>query len=247
MTSGEREDGGYLCPAGHELRVTVRCLTEDLHRSADSTFEDLLAIPIIRALVAKRGRTRTGGKTVGPRAGERTLYHLGQGDDHRGTTWWDARYDVVWLCAYRAHRSGAPADAFPYFRELMSAGRVMPTRVDYDRLGQDRSARSLADAVRAGQLLLDEARAIMGREVRGTIALHDIGVVVELVETITETYVAINMRHISPEALQLVLLGIYPDRNFGDWDGGRPFPPRPLDLEAPEMCWSILHEPLAHG
>lgn len=247
MTSGECDAGGYLCADGHELRITARCLTEDFDRPADEAFENLLGIPIVRALVVKRAPTRTGGKTVGPRAGERTLYHLGQGDDHRGATWWDSRHDVVWLCAYREHRSGAPNDAFPYFRELISAGRIMPTRIDYESLGADRSARAVANAVREGQRLLTEARVSLGREVRGVVALQDVGVVVEMVETMTETCVAINVRRITPEELQLVLLGIYPDREFDEWDGGRSFPTRPLDLEAPEMCWSILHDPLPDG
>lgn len=248
MIAGVCDAGGYLCADGHELRVTARCLTEDLGLPAASHFADLLGLPIVRALVGKRGGARTGGKTVGPVAGDRTLHHLGLGDDHRGSTWWDTRFDVVWLCAYRGHRSGAPGDSFPYFRELISAGLMMPTRPDYERLERDRSARAVIDAVRDGQRLLALARTSLGIEVRGTVALRDVGVVVEVVETLDETYVAIRMRELNdPDELSLILLGIHPDREFGDWQAGRPFPPRSLDLDAAEMCWSILHDPLPDG
>lgn len=245
MTSGKCHAGGYLCSSGHELRVTVRCLTEDLGRRLGNDFADLLEIPIVRALVAKRGRTTMGGKTVGPSAGERTFYHLGQGDDHRGATWFDVRHDVVWLCAYGRHRSGSPDDAFPYFRALIAAGRIMPIRADYEWLRDDRSSRAVTNAVRDGKILLSAARAKLGSEVRGTVALQDVGVVVEVVESVTETYVAIKMRHITPEGLQLVLLGFYPERDFGEWQPGRPFPARPIDVEDAEMCFSILHDSLA--
>ncbi len=242
MTAGECRAGGFLCTAGHELRLTSRCLLENLARAVDTPFVDLLEIPIVSALVGKRGGATIGSKTVGPAAGDRTLYHLGQGNDHRGATWFDAENGVVWLCAYRHHRSGTQADAFPYFRELIADGRMMPVRSDYEQLAADRTARSAREAIRDAQPILAKARRRPGNEVRGTVSFESVGVVVEVIETMTETYVALSMLRITPKILQLVLLGFYPDRDYDEWQPGRPYPARRLDADRAEMCFSIFHE-----
>ena len=79
----------------------------------------------------------TGTRTVGPAAGELTIYRLGQGHEHRGATWHDAAERVLWLCAYGLHRSGEDDDAFPYFHGLIGAGTLLPTEGDYAALFDD--------------------------------------------------------------------------------------------------------------
>jgi hypothetical protein len=87
--------------------------------------------------MSKRETTPVGAKTVGPAAGDRSLHHLGIGNDHRGVTWWDAAAQVVWLCAYGLHRSGEPDDAFHYFDQLLDSGSIYPTPADYEWLEND--------------------------------------------------------------------------------------------------------------
>jgi len=80
--------GSCICEA-HELRITQRCLVEDLGYDAMSTFADASSHPIVRAFENQRSGNPIGTKTVGPAAGERTLYRIGYGHNHRGATWYD--------------------------------------------------------------------------------------------------------------------------------------------------------------
>jgi hypothetical protein len=144
-------------------------MEEDLHVSEDTAFADLLKREIVKALVKDRATDPEGGKTVGPQAGDKTLYRLGYGDDHRGATWFDRKHNVVWLCAYSLHRSGDPNDAFPYFDELIAAQRIRPQEDDYEALFLERDER-FADLVYGdAQTLLAEARRNPGEERSGIV------------------------------------------------------------------------------
>jgi hypothetical protein len=136
----EFHSGGCLCLT-HELRITGRCLVDDLGMTADTSFEDALRHPIVQAFQGKRLTNTGSGKTVGPKAGGKTLFHLGVGDDHRGATWLDVHERVVWLCAYGWHRSGQRNDAFQLFAQLLENDEIYPTRDDYRRLLLDRQRR----------------------------------------------------------------------------------------------------------
>src|SRR5581483_1459751 len=102
--------GSYLCD-DYELRITQRCLRDDLGMPPNATFGDALAHPVVQAFRNQRRQSPVGTKTIGPAAAANTIYRLGHTDDHRGATWHDEANRVVWLCAYRRHRSGEPADA----------------------------------------------------------------------------------------------------------------------------------------
>lgn len=66
--------GAFLC-SEYELRITERCLTEDLGESNEGEFEELCDRHEIVRSFRERRRTDTGsGDTVGPDAGDRTLY-----------------------------------------------------------------------------------------------------------------------------------------------------------------------------
>src|SRR5689334_21297157 len=136
--AGSLDRGSFICDLGHELRVTCRCLRDDLGIEPPAAFADLVDVEIVKALISKRAEHVGEGKTVGPRAGGATLYRLGRGDDHRGATWADLPNSVVWLCAYGFHRSGTEDDAFKKFRRLMEAGQMYPTVEDYEWLNEDR-------------------------------------------------------------------------------------------------------------
>lgn len=78
---------------------------------------------------------------MGPEAGDKSVYRLARGHDHRGATWYDRRNAVVWLCAYKHHRSGAEDDSFKVWPKLIREGKIQPTKADYKRLGHDRVRR----------------------------------------------------------------------------------------------------------
>lgn len=132
--------GGCLC-AHYELRITERCLIDDLGMPPDVSFEQAIRHPIVQSFHSRRQDVPTGGKTVGPEAGENTLYHLGSGDDHRGATWFEAEQGVVWLCAYGFHRSGEADDAFQLFSHLLESDEIYPAAADYRALRRDRAQR----------------------------------------------------------------------------------------------------------
>ena len=141
--SGDMQFGGCLL-SDYELRITRRCLVDDLQIADGSSFEEAAGHPIVHALVAKRSDNPVGPKTVGPAAGSNTLYHLGTGHVHRGATWFDPEHKIVWLCAYGKHRSGTPDDAFQLFRQLIDSEAIYPTEEDYMRVTYDRESRFFA-------------------------------------------------------------------------------------------------------
>ena len=131
--------GSLVCAAGHELRVTDRCLREDLSRSREATFEELAGRHgIVRAFSRERSGATAGVDTLGPRGGRRPLTVLRHTNDWRGVTWFDKETGVVWLCACAWHRSGQPDDAFPIFETLRDKDRIWPTEEDYEALLADR-------------------------------------------------------------------------------------------------------------
>jgi hypothetical protein len=224
-----------------ELRVTERCLVEDLEVAAGTPFEDLLSHEIIKAFTKDRASTPEGGKTVGPAAGDKTLYRLGYGDDHRGATWHDALENVVWLCAYHGrHRSGHPQDAFPYFDELIKQGRIRPTEDDYTRLFEERDERFVDLVLHDAQALLKKAQSEPGKEVSGVIGGEaTVGVFVEVVETLSETYIAFSAVELGYERLAPLLAAFFPEDVSADWEQTREFPTR--ELRKDELCFRILH------
>ena len=235
--------GSYVLE-DYELRITQRCLSEDLGEDPKISFDDLRGHEIVKALVKDRATDPAAGKTVGPAAGAKTLFRLGYADHHRGATWWDATNRVVWLCAYHGgHRSGESDDSFPYFDELIEAGRIMPTEVDYERLFEDRDEEFddfvLADA----QELLSEARARPGDEIQGIVGGHvGAGVLVDVVDTEEEIFVVFHWRDISDQNVLFKLLAAFvPDSTWEQWRQSR-FPRRDLDAEAGEVCFSYVKD-----
>jgi hypothetical protein len=132
---------GAFITVDYELRITERCLIEDLDLAADSSFEHALGRPIVIAFRAKRAADPGDGETVGPQAGDRTLYKLRSGRRHRGATLFDSVERVVWLCAYGLHTSGEPDDAYKLFAALIESKMITPTSSDYRRLGRERACR----------------------------------------------------------------------------------------------------------
>lgn len=232
--------GSCLCGT-YELRITRRCLLDDLNLGPGTSFSATVSHPIVQAFQSQRSTNVTGSKTVGPASGERTLYRLGHGHDHRGATWYDPRERVVWLCAYRLHRSGDPDDAFPYFHELIRAERIMPTEDDYEALFQDRAFRFAETLPQDAQALLTRARSNLGVEEVGLIGgAETTGVVVEVVESLEETHVALSVARMDYTRIVLILQAFYPEATFGDWELASRLPTR--CLHGDEVCYRILRD-----
>ena len=121
---GTFDRGSYLAIAGCDIRVTSRCLAEDLGRDDASPLEGLAGLPIIRGLCGKHDRDPSFVDTVGPAAGARTLGTLQYGNGHRGAVWLDRPNNGFWLCAHRLHRSGTADDAFPFFMSLLALDQL---------------------------------------------------------------------------------------------------------------------------
>lgn len=230
MSEPLRHHRGSCIGPRYELRITRRCLVDDLELASDASFELAYSRrPIVGAFQSQRLADPRGTRTVGPEAGAQTFYRLGLGHDHRGATWHDTTEGVVWLCAYSLHRSGEPDDAFKYFPSLIAAGTMLPDAADYDALFSDRAHRfvdTLADDARS---LLSAARAEPGLEHRGIVGGElPTGVIVEIVETLEETCIALSGELLDAERIVLVLAAFYPDAEFTDWEFMAALPHRAL-------------------
>ena len=154
----------FVCVLGHELRITRRCLTDDVNDSCDALFDELVARHgIIRAFKRERRSATSGTDTLGPSGGERPLTVLRHTNNWRGVTWFEEKAAVVWLCACARHRSGQPNDAFPRFESLREAGYIWPTDDDYEALAADRGEQFAAFVVTDAPRLLASARATRHR------------------------------------------------------------------------------------
>jgi hypothetical protein len=233
--------GSYIL-ANYELRITARCLEEDLEMSRDTPIGDLLDHPIVKALIKDRATDPDAGKTIGPAAGEDTIRRLSYGNDHRGATWWDRVEKVVWLCAYHGrHRSGAADDPFKkHFPELLAARRMKPTGVDYAALFAERDERFI-DLVHAdAQALLAKARQEPGVEKRAVVGGEaNVGCLVEVVETLEETYVAFFVEQVTYERFVILLNAFYASR-FEEWEQVKEMPHRLIDEPSGEVCYRYL-------
>lgn len=227
----------------YELRITKRCLTEDLGEAADTPISDLLDQEIVKALVKDRATSPTGGKTVGPAAGADTYARLGYGDDHRGATWWDSANKVVWLCAYHGrHRSGEADDPFKkHFPELIAADAMKPAADDYERLFEERDERFDDFVFSDAQELLAVARSDPGKEHHRVLGGEaSAGCLVEVVSTLEETYVAFFPLEAGYERFLKILAAFFPDARFEDWEPVDALPTRGLDLDRGEVCYRQL-------
>ena len=230
-----------VCAAGHELRVTCRCLTEDLGSAVGATFEELAARhPMVRAFQRERRAATAGPDTLGPAGGERSLTVLRHSNDWRGVTWHDPDATVVWLCASGWHRSGQPDDAFQLFARLKDEGRIWPGE-DYDALAADRTEQFAAFVIDDAPRLLAMARAEPEVEQVLAIGQEPVALVVHVVETLEETFVAVSVQNISMQMYQLLLVALYPERSFKDWRVEQRLPTRDLDYARSEFCMSIFH------
>jgi hypothetical protein len=178
------------------LRVTLRCLTDDLGlspRHAEGSASDI-DHELVRKFIHLRSQDPQGTEKVQPLeyASEVFTLHAGR---WRGATWHDRTNGVVWLLAGRYHRSGERDDAYPQFKALDSVGRLAPTEEDYELLFRLQE-RTFAEAVVEETAdLLEEVRAASPAEVRrvlgGTVP---VSVAVLQAGNMEIVYLAVSMR-----------------------------------------------------
>lgn len=173
---------------------------------------------------------------------DRPLLPLRYGDDHRGATWFELELGVVWLCAaHSRHRSGTVGDSFPYFRELLDADIVYPTEADYALLEEERARRFIEFAQADAEALLARAEQQPGVETRGVIGrAEEVGVVVVVVETMDELFLAFSAAAFLDPDRGIVLLAVFgPEGSvWTDWRRADALPTRALGPG--ELCFSIV-------
>lgn len=171
---------------------------------------------------------------------------LRHSNDWRGVTWHDPDATVVWLCASGWHRSGQPDDAFQLFAQLKDAGRIWSTAEDYEALAADRTEQFAAFVIDDAPRLLAMARAEPEVEHVLAIGQEPVALVVHVVETLEETFVAVSVQNISMEMCQILQVALYPERSFKDLASrAAPTYPRPRlrairGLHVDPSCLAVL-------
>lgn len=223
------------------MRVTERCYCEDLDRRSPYNLESV-DHEIIKAFLSKRRKTPVGTDQVSPLTCGREVWALRYGHDHRGATWHDEASEVLWLCAYRLHRSGKPDDAYPYFKDLDRAGRLVPCRADFVLLEREQRRRFFDLVVGDAQTLLQRARANPNKEQAAVIGGGvPTGIVVEVVETLEELAVAMKIDlSIQMDMAVAILNALEPSTIFADWWMSDSMPKRELCMG--EICWRYSKE-----
>jgi hypothetical protein len=238
--SGEAVGRSYVCAGGWELRITERCLTEDLRLAPDATFAEATAHEIVVAFRNKRGLEAVGSGSIGPAAGDDTIRPLRYTHRHRGATWYDTEQRVAWLCGYGYHESGATDDAFQHFRELMDERRLLPTEAERAAVDDDRADRLAAALPAEAQTLLAKARASPLREIGGTLGSRGVGVVVVIDDAHELIYVAITGA--TKRETNAILNAFDANAEIDDWSFEYNLPTRDLNWEALEICRAIIYE-----
>jgi hypothetical protein len=232
---GTAQRGGFICEEW-DLRITQRCLRDDLGRDADSDFGDLLSLDIVKALVRERRFKTHGGRQVRPLTCGCEVWVVAHGNDHRGATWYDEKNRVVWLLAYGLHRSGEADDFFPYCKEIDAAGELMPTIADVARLNRERDRWFVyALAIEAPRLLLKAREEGPQRAILG--GRHGVAVEVEVADDLQGTTIAVDATAVPFGLWQIILVAFHAD---GDWIEVPAMPSRAL--EPNEIAWCHDHE-----
>jgi hypothetical protein len=233
---GEPHLGGYVCEEW-ELRVTARCLEDDLGAAADASFEDISGLEIIKTFVRDRSSRTNDTRQVSPLVSGKTVWVLARGNDHRGGTWFDETHHVVWLLAYRLHRSNTSDDFFPYAKELDHLGELLPVEADYKRLFEDHDQRFAAAVRIEGPLILKHAREKGGEQRISLGGAYGACIALEVAEGLEQTTVAFLVDTVPYSYVPIILAALHAD---GDWEPATAMPSR--ELEPGEFAFTHLHE-----
>lgn len=228
--------GMSLVLPDRELRVTRRCMTEDLGGSTTQGLEDLVDHPIVKAFLRERRSKFVGTRKVEPLTSGMEVWVLTQGQRHRGGTWHETRRKIVWLLAGGHHESGSPDDFFPYCKGLDQEGRLAPSKEDYKELLLEQDARFAAQILIEGPLLKKRAEK-EGGEIKAKIGgRFGIAVAIEIADDVRELSVAFDLRSVEvQEYIQAILAAL--DAG-GRWEYAERMPSR--ELEPHEVAYALM-------
>jgi len=231
VSSQEGEGAGtfsglsYVLP-DWELRVTKRCLVEDLEADEEATLEDVSKHPIVRAFLRERKTKTEGTRTVSQLGSSHKVWVLTQAQRHRGGTWYEAQRSIVWLVASGHHESGSDDDFFPYFRRPSEEGRLAPSKQDYEGLFEEQAERFAARVLIEAPLLRKEAREA-GEEISAQVGgRFGVKVAIEVAEDLEEIWVAFDLRTLEVHLYIPVILGALEAE--GEWEQADRMSSRPL-------------------
>lgn len=224
-----------------ELRITRRCLRDDLDGGIDADFEAVASHPIVKAFVRERREKFEGSSRVEPLESGKAISVVRHQHEHRGATWHDENHEVIWLVAYGRHQSGMPGDFFPFCKRLDQAGILLPTVEDYEALYRERDLRLARMLVVDPPLLLKRARE-SGKEEHAQIGgRFGTAVSVEFADEIEAISVAFDTRAENfYKTLPVILAAFVPGASFEDWEGLDQMPAR--ELEGYEIAFSYVGE-----
>lgn len=238
VLKGKPAFGAYFCE-GWELRITQRCLVDDLKRPADSDFADLMNIGIIQTFVRQRSDRIEGTRKVEPLQHGDEVWIFGKGHNERGATAFDEVNRIVWLVSYHPmHRSGTDDDYIPVAKQLDAEDRLMPTTEDYERYFAEHSE-VLAKAIMVqAPLILRAARGFGG--VYETVIGHSWGarIAVEVDVDLETVTVVFDLESTPYNQIPAILAAFFPD---SDWYDVHELKARKLDSEK-EIGFAHLHE-----
>jgi hypothetical protein len=177
------------------LRVTIRCLAEDLERTtardAESPVEEI-DNELVRKFVAMRSQDPRGTEKIQPLMSDAEVYSLHSGR-WRGATWHDREHQTVWLVAGRFHASGKRDDAYPHFKGLDEAARLFPTEDDYALLLAMQAETFVDHVMERAPQILEDARRQSPTEVEAIVGTIPISVAVLKEDGIEFVYLAVTM------------------------------------------------------
>lgn len=234
--------GCCISPSGHELRITKRCIEDDLNGRMGVQFEDLVnRHEIVKAFHRERRNVTEGEHPFRHEGSEINLTILRHGHDWRGVTWFDRKEKVVWLCACARHRSGTTRDAYPRFKNLCVNNQIEPVDEDYATLISERNGRFSFFVKSDAPALLVKARAEPEIEMSQLIGLESVSILVVRVETLEEIFVVFSAKNLMPVLVLQLLIPLVRDSTFPDWKWRERLPTRELDRSKDEICLSIVH------
>lgn len=189
----ELNDSGEVEHVRLYLRVTIRCLDEDLEGTAAHDAErpvEEIDNELVRKFVSMRSQDPKGVEKVQPLQNASEVYTL-HATDWRGATWHDRDHDTVWLLAGRLHRSGRADDAYPHFKGLDAGRRLLPTVEDYEILLAIQARSFVDDVMEKSPTILEDARRQSPAEVQAVVGTVPISVAVVVEDGIEFVYLAI--------------------------------------------------------
>lgn len=235
---GRTYGGSYFCREW-ELRVTGRCLKEDLAAATDVPFEELRKHEIIKALIRERTQRTDDTRQVHPLTCGQPVWVLARGHDHRGATWFDEQERVVWLLAYGRHRSGQAEDFFPYCKDLDEADRLLPSASDYEALLRERDKRFAWSITIEAPVALKKARDSGVEELVMLGGEYGACVAVEAEPEIEATTLAFRTDTVPFSHVPLILAAFHAE--VTDWEQVFEMPSRPLRPN--EIAFRHHHDP----